>query len=167
MMNQQNPTQCVAATVSALVKNSKSLVLRRLSQVLVISAVAASSAWAASPAYTYQVVAKSGDVIGSITLTNLISVSISNDETVLFTGDIPSAPSGALFSTNFASGKKSVVVQAGQSIGGSVLEAISIPARNDSGEIVFSSSVVNNNNGEGIFTPTAALVVPGQTISGS
>jgi hypothetical protein len=131
--------------------------------ILAMSLAAATPVWAASNAYTYQVIAKSGDVIGGLTLTHLYTPYLSNDGTVLIVGDIPSAQDGALFSINFESGKKSLLVERGQSIGGYTMGSLTTAARNDNGEIIFG---VNLPNGNGIFNLKGPVDLPGQIIGG-
>jgi hypothetical protein len=132
-------------------------------QILAMSLAAATPIWAASNAYTYQVIAKTGDVVGGLTLTHLYTPNLSNDGTVLIVGDIPSAQNGVLFSINFESGKKSVVVQRGQSIGGYTMGSFTTAARNDNGAIIFG---VNMPNGNAIFNLKGPIDLPGQTIGG-
>ena len=131
-------------------------------QILAISLLAPASLWAASPAYKYRVIAKSGDVIDGITLNDLSRPFISK-ETVLFLGDYPAGNTvGAMFAANIASGTKHVVIKQGDSIEGYVVNQILKEERNDRGEIVFSTTLA----GGGLFTLKAPVVVPGETIGG-
>jgi hypothetical protein len=168
----QNKCATFSQLVSAAVEHRNSLFQRRIvrsrfvaacaMQILAISSLAPASLWAASPAYKYRVVAKSGDVIDGITLNDLSTPFISK-ETVLFLSDYPDGNAvGAMFAANIASGTKHVVIKQGDSIDGYVVNQILDEKRNDRGEIVFSTTLA----GGGIFTLKAPVVVPGQTIGG-
>jgi len=174
MKNYQGQNKCATFNqlVSAAVKHRNPLFQRRIvlsrlvaacaMQILAISSLTPASLWAASPAYKYRVVAKSGDVIDGITLNDLSTPFISK-ETVLFQSDYPDGNiAGAMFAANIASGAKNVVIKQGDSIDGYVVNQILNEKRNDRGEIVFSTTL----RGGGIFTLKAPVVVGGQTIGG-
>jgi hypothetical protein len=173
MTNCQNQNKCATFTqlVSASDERHNRLFRTRIAfprvvaacaiKILVTSMIAPASLWAASPAYNYQVVAKSGDVIDGIPIDYLSTPFISNDETVLFLGGSPAV--NAMFATHIASGKKRVVIKQGDSIDGYVVNQIVDEKRNDRGEIVFSTTLAG---GDGLFTLKAPVVVPGQTIGG-
>jgi hypothetical protein len=129
-----------------------------------MSMVTATLTWAASSAYDYTVIAKTGDVIGGITLNDLAWPFISDDGTVLFLGDYPMGHAvGAMFSRHVASPLGSVLVKQGDVIDGFMVDQIESEKRNGIGEIVFSN---NLPPGGGIFRLKAKVAVPGDSIGG-
>jgi hypothetical protein len=125
------------------------------------------SIWAASSAYDYNVVAKSGDAIGGVTLNSIGAPFISDNGIVLFLGDYPNGfASGAMFSRHFAAAKGgSVLIKQGDVISGLSVHQISSAKRNDNGEVVFSSTY-NGGFGPGIFRLKAKVAAAGDIIGG-
>ena len=130
--------------------------------------ITALSIGAASSAYNYTVVAKSGDVIDGITLSNLTRPFIADDGTVLFIKDydLNTTCCSVLFSKHVNSAGGAVVVKQGDVIDGLTITQIFRATSNDSGEIVFSASFTGPRAGTGIFRRKAKVVATGDTIGG-
>ena len=119
---------------------------------------------AASSSYDYQVFAKTGEVIGDVTLDSISSTFLSDDGSVLFVGRYNSCCE-ALFFKRSAATKGRILIRQGDLIDGQSISSFQSFKRNDRGEIVFSANI-GDGSSIGIFRLKSAVALPGETLGG-
>jgi hypothetical protein len=119
---------------------------------------------AASSSYDYQVFAKTGDVIGDVTLDSISSVLLSDDGSVVFVGRYNSCCE-ALFFKRSAAARGRILIRQGDLIDGQSISSFQSVKRNDRGEIVFSANI-GDGSSIGIFRLNSAVALPGETLGG-
>jgi hypothetical protein len=119
---------------------------------------------AASSPYDYQVFAKTGDVIGDITLESFSSAFLSDDGSVVFVGRYNSCCEALVFKRSAAS-KGQILIRQGDLVDGQSISSFQSVKRNDRGEIVFSATI-GEGSSVGIFRLTSAVALPGETLGG-
>ncbi len=119
---------------------------------------------AASSSYDYQVFAKTGDVIGDVTLDSISSAFLSDDGSVVFIGRYNSCCE-ALFFKRSAAARGQILIRQGDLIDGQSISLFGSVKRNDRGEIVFSANI-GDGSSIGIFRLKSAVALPGETLGG-
>src|ERR1700742_1547918 len=119
---------------------------------------------AASSSYNYQVFAKTGEVIGDVTLDIISSTFLSDDGSVLFVGRYNSCCE-ALFFKRSAAAEGRILIRQGDLIDGQSISSFQSVKRNDRGEIVFSANI-GDGSSIGVFRLKSAVALPGEILGG-
>jgi len=134
----------------------------------VMSTFLAASAWAQNPFYSYQIAAKTGDVISGHTLQSFGEPSLSNDGTILFQGTDQSGQE-ALYSITPNTNATYVLAKQGDTISGLTINSFGELKRNNGGVVVFQATV--NSTHQAIFELNSQagfkkVVADGDTVGG-
>jgi hypothetical protein len=149
-------------------KLSKSRIGSSSVRLFVMLTCLATSAWAQSAPYSYQIAAKTGDVISGHTLQSFGEPSLSNDGTILFWGTDQSGQE-ALYSILPGTNAEYVLAKQGDTIGGLTINSFGEYKRNNAGAVVFQATV--NSTHQAIFELNSQagfkkVVADGDTVGG-